>query len=225
MRGSAKAAGALAGDKGLAFRADDPAADLAEALFNRTSGLAEVVIRPRSGMIGQKMFAGMITESGDLIVLGVQRRGEDLGPDETELAAGDTLLLQGTWTALDEHLDDPNVLVVDSPEVVRRQAVPMGTGANQAIAVLLGMVILLATGVVPPAVAGLIAACAVVVLGLVSVDGAFRAVNWTTVILVGAMMPLSAAMTQSAPPPAWPISSCPPWVTPAPTRCSPGSSR
>jgi len=61
----------------------------------------------------------------------------------------------------------------------------------------MGMVILLATGIVPPAVAGMLAACAVVVLGLISVDGAYRAINWTTVLLVGAMMPLSAAMTQS----------------------------
>src|SRR5262245_26948743 len=120
-----------------------------------------------------------------------------MGPDETSLAAGDTLLLQGTWKALDEHLGSPEVLVVDSPELVRRQAVPMGAGAKDAIVVLLAMVVLLATGVVPPAVAGLAAACAVVVLGLVSVDQAYRAVNWTTVILVGAMMPLSAAMTQS----------------------------
>src|SRR6185295_19305054 len=124
-----------------------------------------------------------VTESGDLIILGLQRQGEDLGPGETVLAAGDTLLVQGTWKALDEHLDDPNVLVVDSPDLVRRQAVPMGTGANQAIAVLMGMVILLATGIVPPAVAGMLAACAVVVLGLISVDGAFRAINWTTVLL------------------------------------------
>ena len=56
----------------------------------------------------------------------MQRRGEDQGPKEAVLAVGDTLLLQGTWKALDKHLDDPDVLVVDSPELVRRQAVPMG---------------------------------------------------------------------------------------------------
>jgi di/tricarboxylate transporter len=112
-------------------------------------------------------------------------------------AVGDTLLLQGTWKALDEHLAKPDVLVVDSPELIRRQAVPMGAGAKQAIAVLLAMVLLLATGVVPPAVAGLGAACAAVVLGLLSVEQAYRAINWTTVILVGAMMPLSTAMSQS----------------------------
>jgi len=163
-------------------------------LFNRSSGLAEVVIPPRSGMVGQPVFPGMVTPSGDLVILAVQRRGENLGPDETVLAAGDTLLLQGTWKALDEHLDDPDVLVVDSPDLVRRQAVPMGAGAKQAIAVLLVMVLLLATGAVPSVIAGLVAACAMVLLRVLTVEQAYRAVNWTTVILVGAMIPLSTAM-------------------------------
>jgi di/tricarboxylate transporter len=197
VRGDAEAVGGLASDKLLAFRTDDAPADVAETLFNRSSGLAEVVIPPRSGMIGQSVFPGMVTPSGDLVILAVQRRDEDQGPDETVLAAGDTLLLQGTWEALDEHLDDPDVLVVDSPEVVRRQAVPMGIGAKSAIAVLLGMVVLLATGAVPSAIAGLVAACAMVLVRVVTVEQAYRSINWTTVILVGAMIPLSTAMSKS----------------------------
>jgi hypothetical protein len=96
--------------------------------------------------------------------------------------------------ALDKHLDDPDVLVVNSPELVRRQAIPLGTGAKEAIAVLLVMVLLLATGLVPSVVARLVAACAMVLLQVLTVEQAYRAVNWTTVILVGAMMPLSTAM-------------------------------
>ena len=38
----------------------------------------------------------MVTDSGDLVVLAVQRAGEDLGPGDTGLAEGDVLLLQGT---------------------------------------------------------------------------------------------------------------------------------
>jgi di/tricarboxylate transporter len=197
VRGDAAAAGSLAGDRVLAFRSEDAGDDVADTLFNRASGLAEVVIPPRSGMIGQSVFPGMVTPSGDLIILAVQRRGEDRGPDQTVLDAGDTLLLQGTWKALDEHLDDPNVLVVDSPELVRRQAVPMGARAKRAIAVLLGMVILLATGAVPAVITGLVAACAMVLVGVLTVEQAYRAINWTTVILVGAMTPLSTAMSQS----------------------------
>jgi di/tricarboxylate transporter len=196
VRGEAEAAAQLAADKTLAFRSGEAAAG-PEALFTRTSGLAEVVIPPRSGLIGRPVFPGMVTESGDLVILAVQRRGEDMGPGETALAAGDSLLLQGTWRALDEHLDDPDVLVVDSPEVVRRQAVPMGAGAYTAIAVLLLMVAALATGAVPSVVAALVAACAMVLLRVVTIEQAYRSVNWTTVILVGAMIPLSTAMTQS----------------------------
>ena len=139
----------------------------------------------------------MVSESGDLILLAVQRGGEDQGPDGTVLAAGDTMLVQGTWKALDLQLDDPNLLVVDSPDLVRRQAVPMGAGAKQAIVVLIAMVILLATGVAPPVVAGLLAVGALVVSGVVTVDQAYRSINWTTVILVGAMIPLSTAMQTS----------------------------
>jgi di/tricarboxylate transporter len=197
VRGDAETAAGLAGEKGLAFRSEEMAGDVADTLFNRASGLAEVVIPPRSGMVGQAVFPGMVTESGDLIILAVQRRGEDQGPNETVLAVGDTLLLQGTWKALDEHLDDPDVLVVDSPELVRRQAVPMGSGAKQAIAVLLAMVLLLATGVVPSVITGLLAACAMVLLRVLTVEQAYRAINWTTVILVGAMIPLSTAMDKS----------------------------
>ena len=176
----------LAGEYGLA---DEP-------LLTRTAGLAEVVIPPRSGLIGQVMFPGMVTESGDLVVVAVQREGEQRQGD-TELAVGDTLLLRGSWAALDENLDDPDVLVVDRPDAIRRQAVPLGPGAKRAIAVLAGMVILLATGAVPPAVAGLLAAGAMVLSGVLTMDQAYRGISWTTVILVGGMIPLSTAMIET----------------------------
>ena len=50
------------------------------------------MIPPRSSFIGQPVFPGMVTPSGDLVILAVKRPGEDLGPTETELAAGDILL-------------------------------------------------------------------------------------------------------------------------------------
>ena len=86
---------------------------------------------------------------------------------------------------------------MNSPDLVRRQAVPMGPGASQAIVILLGMVLLLATGLVPPAVAGLLAAGAIILSGIMTVEQSYRAIDWTTVILVGAMMPLSTAMVET----------------------------
>ena len=145
----------------------------------------------------QRGLPGMVTDSGDLIVLAVQRAGETLGPGDIELAEGDVLLLRGTWAALDEQLDDPSVLVVDSPALVRRQAIPLGQGAKRALVVLAAMVALLVTGAVPAAVAGLLAACAIVLLGLLTTEQAYRSVSWTTVLLIGGMMSLSAAMVSS----------------------------
>ena len=57
------------------------------------------------------------------------------------------------------------------------------------------MVILLATGIVPSAVAGLLAAGAMVLLRVVTPEGAYRSISWTTVVLVAGMIPLSTAMT------------------------------
>jgi di/tricarboxylate transporter len=195
VRGEAEAVAALASDLALSLQ-DPGTGPLEDRLFNRASGLAEVMIPARSPLVGERMFPGMVTRSGDLVVLAIQRREADLPPGEP-LAAGDTLLLQGTWGALDRHLAPPEVLVVNSPDLVRRQAVPMGDGAKRTLGVLAVMVVLLATGIVPAAIAGLLAAGAVLLFGILSVDEVYRSVNWTTVILVGAMMPLSTAISET----------------------------
>jgi di/tricarboxylate transporter len=197
VRGDAVTTGAMAADLGLAFRQDGAPEGIADALLGRTAGVAEIIIPPRSTLVGSTAFPGMVTPSGDLVILAVQRRGEDQGPAPTTLAVGDTLLLQGTWKALDEHLADPEVMVVDDPRLVRRQAVPLGAGAWAAIAILVAMVAMLATGVVPSVVAGLMAAGAMILLRVVTMQGAYRAISWTTIVLVGAMIPLSTAMIQT----------------------------
>jgi len=171
--------------------------DVAAAYLGRDTGLMEVVVPPRSALVGETAFPGMVTDSGDLVVLAVQRQGEDIGPREVRLRPGDALLLQGSWEAIGRHSGDDQVLVVDSPEIVRRQAVPLGRGAGRAIVILGLMVLALATGIVPSAVAGLLAAGAMVVFGVLTPEASHRAISWTTVILVAGMTPLSAAMTQT----------------------------
>jgi di/tricarboxylate transporter len=197
ISGDAQAAASLATDKHLAFRAEEEKGGLADTLFNRNSGLAEVVIPPRSKLIGQTVFPGMAARDGDIVVLAVQRGGEDVGDGPHKLAVGDHLLLQGTWGALDKHLADPQVLVVDSPDVVRRQAVPLGLGAKEALAILALLVVLLATGWVPGAVAALVCAGLMVLLGVLTVPQAYKGIDWNTCFLVGGMIPLGAAMTET----------------------------
>src|SRR5690606_29719224 len=113
------------------------------------------------------------------------------------LRAGDVLLLRGRWDALDRNLPDPDVVVVDQPDAVRRQVAPLGRRSWIALAILVVMVVLLATGVWPPAVTGLLAAGAMVLTGVVPVARAHRSINWTTLLLVAGMIPMSTAITET----------------------------
>lgn len=160
-------------------------------------GVAELIVPPRSPLVGERVFPGMVTDDGELVVLAIQRRSQDLGPREVRLEVGDTLLVHGPWPALTARADADEALVVEDPDAVRRQAAPLGRRAAIASAIVAGMVVLLATGAVPSAVAGLLAASAMVLFGVLRPDQAYRSVSWTTVLLVGGMIPLSTAMQQS----------------------------
>src|SRR5262245_9999906 len=163
--------------------------------FDRDTGLAEIVIPPRSPFIGEHVSLGMVSETGDFVVAALQRGGE--AADALELAPGDIVLARGSWRGLDATAERPGLIVVDRPDQIRRQAVPFGLRAWESLAVLVGMVALLVTGLVPPAAAGLLAAGTLVVLRGVTMGPAHRSITWTTVVLVGAMLPLSTAMFQS----------------------------
>ena len=164
-------------------------------LLNREVGVAELVVPPRSPVIGRVMFPGH--RSSGVTVLGINRLGKYRGARRTALAEGDTLLVHGTWPAVEALADDTEVLLVDSPDMVRRQVVPLGTLAPRALAVLTVTVVLLAGGFVPAAVAGLIGAMGMVVTGVLTPHLAYRAVSWQTVVLVGGLIPLSAAISSS----------------------------
>jgi len=175
-----------------------PAAGDGGRLLTRELGVAEVVVPPRSPLIGQTVFPGMVRDD-EQVILAVHRLGQDRGPVQTRLVEGDTLLIQGSWDALGRTSEDPDVLVVDSPDLVRQQAAPVGPAGYKAVAVLAGMVILLAAGVVQPAVAGLLAAGAMVLLRVIRLEQAYRAISWTTVILVAGLIPLSTAIEKPEP--------------------------
>jgi len=163
--------------------------------FSSERGLTEVIVPPRSASIGNDVFPGMVTAGGDLIIVAIQRSGENLG--HATLQAGDVMVLRGTWRALQAKSRNPNVLVVDSPSDIHRQVVPMGPQARVALVIVAAMIVMLATGIVPPAMAALIAAAAMVLFRVLTPTEAQRSISWTTLILVGGMIPLSTAISTS----------------------------
>lgn len=171
-----------------------------DAIFTAAEGVAEVLIAPRSRLIGRTVSAGMTTADENLVILAL-RRGDDGGPNASRgigvtgaltLQAGDAVLVQGPWAALTRYTASPDVIAVTPPQSLKR-GVPLGRGAKRALGILAAMILLLATGLVPPAVAGLLAAGAMVVTGVLTIPQTYRAISWTTVILIAGMVPLSAA--------------------------------
>jgi di/tricarboxylate transporter len=197
VRGEAETAGRLAAEMHLGVRDDDAGGSVAGLLLNRASGLAEVVIPLRSKMIGESVFPGMATEDGELMILAIQRGEIELREEPVALRAGDHLLLQGTWKALDQYLADPKVLVVDSPEAVQKQAVALGKGAPAAIAILLLLVVLLAFNIVPAPVAAVACAALMLITRVLTLPQFYRGIDWNICILIGAMIPPATALTKT----------------------------
>ena len=186
----------FAAELGLGVEAIRTARDIERSLLARKNGAAEVVIPPRSRFVGQVVRPGHVMD-GDLIVLAVRRQGRDRGPEDTDLQVGDVLLIEGDWAVLESRSEERDLLVVDSPRLVRRQAVPLAAGSTPAIVILLAMVVMLATGIVPPVLAALLAAGAMLLLKVLTVQQAYQGISWSTVLLVAGMIPMSTAITKS----------------------------
>ncbi len=172
-------------------------------LFTGGTGVVEVVIAPRSSLVGHTVSPGMTTRDEGLVVVALRRGEGHPSASDAERASGtltlqpgDAVLVRGPWDALHRYTQSPDVLAVDSARSLQR-GVPLGRGWRRCLAVLVVTIVLLATGVVPPVIAGLLAAGALVVTGVVTVPQAFRAISWDTVVLIAALIPLSAAFVSS----------------------------
>ncbi|WP_054685932.1 SLC13 family permease [Microbacterium sp. No. 7] len=170
------------------------------SLFTASDGVAEVLIAPRSSLIGRRVSPGMTTRVENLVILAV-RRGEELGSavreaeESTEpmtLRAGDAVLVQGPWEALNRYVASPDVIAVSEPQSLQR-AVPLGRGSKRTLVIFGLMVVLLASGLVPTAVATMLAAGALILTRVVKIPQIYRSIPWSIIILVGGMIPLSTA--------------------------------
>ncbi|MDE2703017.1 MAG: SLC13 family permease [Chloroflexota bacterium] len=158
--------------------------------------MAEVVVAPRSDLIQRTLPEVEFTARFGLNVLAVWREGV---PRRTRLAElrlqqGDTLLVQGPTASVDELRQRSEDLVVISQETgmrFRRNRAPLS------IAVLTLFVIGMVTNAAPVAIVALAAAGAMVVVGAVTMDEARTSVSWRAIILIGGMLAMAEAMTET----------------------------
>lgn len=171
---------------------DDAGEGLA-ALLSQEIGIAEVLLTPRSDFIGSVVAAGDIA-SRPVQVLGI-RRGERLIPSTEALRSGDAMLVRGTWHAIGALADDTeNFVVVGRPEALAQQVTQLNRQSYIALGALAGMVVLMVSGAVPFVIAALLAAGTMIVGGCLTTSQAYRAVSWSTVVLIGGMIPMAVAL-------------------------------
>ena len=197
VRGDEHEVDRLAADLQLDVREHGDKAALGDVLLSRNSGLAEVVVPERSSLIGSTVFPGMISQDHGVVVLAVQRGGAELVRPRLTLRSGDHMLLQGSWPSLERYLSSAQLLVIDSPDQVRNQAVALGRGAKRIFAIMALLVVLLVFNITPAPIACLICACLVVITGVVRLPQIYRGMDWNTVLLIGAMIAPARAMEKS----------------------------
>jgi di/tricarboxylate transporter len=162
----------------------------------RETGIAEVLLTPRSRLLGRTLKQIRFRDRFQLSVVGIKRLGEQLDGDirEIPLRFGDMLLVQGPWENIRLlQAENRDFVVAMAPREMGPALRPLDR-APLAIAIMVGMMLLLTFELLPAVTAILAAALAMVLSRCVSVDDAYRAVNWESVVLIAGILPMATAL-------------------------------
>ncbi len=167
---------------------------LEQALLSHSVPMAEVTLAPRSALEGRTLRDIRFRDRHGLQVLAIWRQGlviqHELG--EIPLRFGDAMLVQGARDRLDLLRFAEDFLLLEEAGNGR----PGRKGALAA-GIMIACLALAAAGALPIAVATLGGAALMVVTGCLTMDDAYRAVEWRTVFLVAGMLPLGIALDRT----------------------------
>lgn len=166
-----------------------------KALVNNEVGVAEVLLPPRSRLIGKTLVSSRFGSLYQLTVLGINRPGKEKSLDlkVTSLQFGDTLFVQGAWKnirALGEKRRD--FVVIGQPEALK--GTPPRSKMILSSLILVGMLILLVTSWLPLSTTALIAAFLMIITGCLDMKEAYNSVDWKSIILIAGMLPMTTAL-------------------------------
>ncbi|WP_280673713.1 MULTISPECIES: SLC13 family permease [unclassified Dysgonomonas] len=164
-------------------------------------GIAEVFIMPNSRLINRKISDTSFREEFNVSIIGVQRNNEyqTNNIQNQKLHSGDALLIQGTWDNIaDIGKRRQNDLVLVGQPLEEASKVTLDHKAPLAGAIMIAMIVVMVLNVIPAVTAVLIAAVLMVLTGcLRNMEEAYNNINWESVILIGAMMPMSVAFEKT----------------------------
>ena len=163
-------------------------------------GLAEIVIMPNSSISRKTVAEIGFRKRFGVNVIAIRRKQIYITADlaSVPLQAGDVLLVQGSWEAIGGLDSDPSAWVVIGQPLAEAAKVTLDYKAPLAAAIMVAMIVALIFEFVPPVIAVLCAAMLTILSGCFrNVEDAYKKINWESVVLIAAMMPMSFALEKT----------------------------
>ena len=165
-------------------------------------GIAEIVLMPASNLINQTIKEAGFRDKFNVNVLGIRRKKEyllqDLGNER--IHSGDVLLVQGTWNNIARLSKEDSDWVVLGQPLAEAAKVTLDYKAPVAAAIMVLMVVMMVFDFIPvaPVTAVMIAGILMVLTGCFrNVEAAYKTINWESIVLIAAMLPMSLALEKT----------------------------
>ncbi len=166
-----------------------------EQLESERVGIAEVVLSPRSTLAGRPLREIMFRERYGLSVLAIWRRGQAYRARlaAMELRLGDAFLVFGDRGKLALLARDPDFVVLsdEGREALREHKAPVSA------AIMAAVLASVASGLLPIYIAAPAGAALMVLSGCISMEEAYRFIEWKALLLIAGMLSLGLAMQES----------------------------
>ena len=165
-------------------------------------GISEIIVLPTSRLTGVRIRDSRLREDYSVNILSI-RRDENYIKEELSdhrLRNGDILLVQGQWDKIMQmNHENENWVVLGRPDK-QMEKVSLDFKAPVAAAIMLLMILVMVFDFIPvsPVIAVVMAGLLMVFSGCFrSVDAAYKTINWESIILIAAMMPMSIALEKT----------------------------
>ncbi|HSR67937.1 MAG TPA: SLC13 family permease [Acidobacteriota bacterium] len=158
-------------------------------------GIVEAVVAPRSQASGRSLSDLHFRDRTGLHVLAIWREGETLYQrlSRLPLKFGDGLLLQGPWERI-RLLAEGDDFILLTPLSWQERRTGRAPFALLALAL---MIVLVAVGLQPVHVAAFLAAIVCAASGAITMQEAYKTIEWKAIFLMAAILPMGAAMEET----------------------------
>lgn len=163
-------------------------------------GLAEIVILPNSDILKETIAELDFRNRFNVNILGVRRGGNYItgGLSDMKVAKGDVLLVQGTWDSIGKISRDTHDWVVLGEPESQASKVTLDYKAPIAAVIMLAMISALVFSDIPAVFIVLTASILMMITGCFrTISDAYRTINWESIVLIAAMMPMSFALEKT----------------------------